>query len=339
MITRTSFLRGALLALALAGAPAPALAGATGLPAGHCINVAGHFETGRESGWGGKLLDEGDLRNIRAAGFDTIRLPVKWLGHSSPRRPYTIDPKWMARISEVVDQALANGLNVILNSHYFTPVEKNPARAAPRLAALWGQIARHFADRPAAHLWFEIENEPHGKLTNANLMATLGPSLAAIRSISPDRPVIIGGDHWSSVDSLATLDLPGDPNVYPTFHYYEPFEFTHQGASWIDPVPALGRVYGLAKDKARLAADVAKVKAYIARTGRIPFMGETGAYVTAPLEQRIAYHRAVYDAFTPLGVSQCEWAYTNTFPFYDYKKREWLPGMLEAIGLRRPVPQ
>lgn len=321
----------AAITLALSSVPAVA----AGLPVGSCINAGNHLDWGDENSPDRKVLEESDFRNMRAAGFQTVRITANWFTHSASTPPHAVDKIWMTRVSKVVDQALGAGLNVILDSHNFELVHKDPEAASPWLAAVWEQIGRNFADRPVGHLWFEIENEPHDKLTNANLMQTLNPALAAIRRSNPDRPVIIGGDGWSSVDSLATLELPADPNVYPTFHYYEPFDFTHQGASWVAPnIPPLGRKYGSAADHARLAVDVKKVQSYIARTGRIPFMGENGAYESAPLDQRIAYHQAVSNAFQPTGIGRCVWAYTNTFPFYDHKKGEWTPGLLGAIGLK-----
>jgi len=47
----------------------------------------------------------------------------------------------------------------------------------------------------------------------------------------------------------------------------------------------------------------------------------------------VQYTRAVHDAFTPLGVGICQWAYTNTFPLYDHTAKRWLPGMRGALGL------
>ena len=327
----------AALLLATTTIPAPALAAGTQaapLPVGRCINTGNMLETRpQESGWGGKKLNAEDFRRIKAAGFATVRIPVNWLVHSQEGAPHTIDPAWLKRVSEVVDAGLASGLNVILNSHYFEPVHDTPTEGAPRLAATWRQIAAHFADRSERQLWFEIENEPHGKLTNANLLETLSPSLAAIRATNPTRPVVIGGENWSGIDSLATLELPDDPNVHPTFHYYEPFDFTHQGAGWVNPTFPLGRNYGSDADKARLAADVAKLNAYIARTGKTPFMGETGAFDSMPLDQRIAYHSAIRDGFAATGIGICAWGYTNTFPFWDQKEKRWLPGLLKAFGL------
>jgi endoglucanase len=329
-----SILLAAAAALAL-GTTAPAADAPRSLPVGACINMGNQLEAQAETAHGGVAIEASDFKRIRAAGFTTVRIPVRWSNKTGDGPDYPIDPKWMKRVTTVVDQALAADLNVILNDHHFNALDADPAANSAKLAALWAQIAPHFADRPTSRLWFEIENEPHEKLTNAILNETLAPALKAIRASNPDRAVVIGGDNWSGIDSLATLELPDDANVYPTFHYYEPFEFTHQGAGWVQPAPPkLGRVYGSAEDAQRLATDTAKIKAYVARTGLIPFMGETGAYEAhIPLAQRVQYTRAVHDAFTPLGVGICGWAYTNTFPYYDHQAKRWLPGMRGAAGL------
>jgi len=324
-------LRPALAAIALLASQANA---AEPLPVGTCINMGNHLEPERESGWGGKRIEAADFARIRAAGFQTVRIPVRW-SNKTQGPNHAIDPAWLAHVTEVVDQALAADLNVILNDHNFEDLHERPDANRDKLAAIWRQVGAHFADRPAARLWFEIENEPHGALGNANLLATLAPALAAIRATNPDRPVVIGGGDWSNIDSLATLELPDDPNVHPTFHYYEPFDFTHQGATWAGPVPKAGtRDYGTPADAERLLADLAKLQAYIARTGRTPFMGETGAYDGGTsLAERIEYHAAVRQAFAPSGIGVCAWAYTNTFPFWDRHKGQWLPGLREAFGL------
>jgi endoglucanase len=331
---KRSILLAAAGALAL-GSTAPAADAPRSLPVGACINMGNQLEAQAETAHGGVAIEANDFKRIRAAGFTTVRVPVRWSNKTGEGPDYPIDPKWMARVTEVVDQALGADLNVILNDHHFEALDSDPAANSAKLAAIWRQVAAHFADRPTSRLWFEIENEPHDKLTNAILNETLAPALKAIRASNPDRPVVIGGDFWSGIDSLATLELPDDANVYPTFHYYEPFDFTHQGAGWVQPKPpALGRVYGSAEDAQRLVTDTAKIKAYVARTGLIPFMGETGAYEAhIPLAQRVQYTRAVHDAFTPLGVGICGWAYTNTFPYYDHAARRWLPGMRGAAGL------
>ncbi|MHA6317668.1 glycoside hydrolase family 5 protein [Altererythrobacter sp. CAU 1778] len=326
----------AFAALLVLASPA-AQAHERSLPVGSCINMGNSLESFPESSHG-KLIDAADFARIKAAGFETVRIPVRWSAHAANEAPYAIEPAFMTRTGEVVDMALDAGLKVILNDHHFRELVEDPAGNTAQLAAMWAQVAQNFADRPNETLWFEIANEPNDKLTNANLVETLGPALAEIRKTNPERAVVIGGEFWSGISSLETLNLPDDPNVIPTFHYYEPFAFTHQGASWAGPdIPEVGRVYGGAEDSERLAADLEKVRAYTKRTGLVPFIGESGAYEAhIPLEQRVAYTKAIHDTFAPEGIGICTWAYTNTFPFWDQKSGEWLPGMLEAMGLRAP---
>lgn len=325
----------AALAAGAALVAMPAVAAEKSLPIGPCINLGNTLEVGRNNDLGNGAVDADDFRRIRAAGFETVRIPVRWDDRSSDKPPYAIEAGWMDQVQRTVDWALAADLKVILNSHHFNPIHEDPIAVQPWHTAVWRQIATRFAGYPTDRVWFELENEPHKNFTNDKLAQVLEPALAAVRETNPDRAVIIGGENWSGVDSLAVLTLPDDPNVIPTFHYYEPFDFTHQGASWVAPdIPKPGRVYGTEADRELLAADVAKVEAYKKRTGLIPFMGETGAYdLHVPLAQRIQYHQAIRDAFEPAGVAMCVWAYANTFPFYDREAGNWLPGMLGALGL------
>jgi endoglucanase len=313
-----------------------AQAATNSLPVGRCVNMGNHLEPPTEGGWGGRLIADDDFRIIAKAGFNTVRIPVRWSTHTEGPA-HTIDPAYMARVKSVVDSALASGLNVVLNSHHFDEIHTDPSDAnIAKLAAMWAQIAASFADRPASRLWFEIENEPHKEFNDSNLLKVLEPALVQIRKTNPDRPVIIGGEFWSGINSLKTLKLPDDPNIIPTFHYYDPFDFTHQGATWVDPVPPMGRAYGTVKDAALLAADVQKVRDYIARTGKTPFMGEFGANGPIPLKERVKYQATVRKAFDEVGIGMCAWGFTNTFPLYDSKKKKWVPGMLEAMGLTPP---
>src|SRR5205085_182424 len=152
----------------------------------------------------------------------------------------------------------------------------------------------------------------------------------------PTRPVIIGGENYSGIDSLATLALPDDPNVVPTFHYYDPFDFTHQGASWAHPTPPTGRRYGTAADEARLAADLGKIASFIRRTGRVPFAGEYGAYDRIPLDQRAAYYRTISTAFASIGIQSCAWGYTNTFHLWN-DNGGWIRQIADGIATTTTV--
>ena len=313
--------------------PVAAAVPATGIhiPVGKCVNMGNMLEAQPDEGNWGRAIVDGDFTIIRTAGFDTVRVPVWFSGHALISAPYTIDATFMARVRHVSDTANAAGLNVIVDLHNFDELSVDAAGNATRLAEMWRQIGVAFATAPSS-VWFELTNEPHGNLTNANLVATLTPALTALRATNPTRPVIIGGQDWSGVNSLATLALPVDPYVVPTIHTYDPFNFTHQGASWVTPTPALGRVFGSAADYAELDANLQKVRDYITRTGRVPFVGEYGAIddTGIPLAQRILYYRQMTSAYASIGVQTCAWGYTNTFRLRD-QTGDWLPGMLDAI--------
>lgn len=312
--------------------PAAAFVPTTGisLPIGKCVNMGNHLDAPNEGDWGRALVDA-DFAIVKAAGFTTVRVPVRWSTHALAAAPYTIDAAWMARVRHVVDTARAAGLNVILNLHHYEEMATAPAAHAARFAELWKQIAAEFAGEPTASVWFELMNEPNGALNDSNLQAVLAPALANVRATNPTRPVILGGQSWSGVDSLASLWIPSDPYVVATIHTYDPFAFTHQGATYVTPTPPLGRSFGSAADYAELDGNLAKVRAYVTRTGRSVFVGEYGVHddPAIPLAERVKYYGTISAAYASIGVQSCAWAYTNTFRLRDGSA--WLPGMVEAI--------
>ncbi|HWI86105.1 MAG TPA: glycoside hydrolase family 5 protein [Sphingomonas sp.] len=299
------------------------------LPLGKCVNMANMLEPPHEGDWG-RAIAEDDFAIIKAGGFASVRLPVNFAGHAGAAPPYAIDPVFMARVRHVVDLAMAAKLNVLIEMHGYDGLNTQPSESIARFTALWRQIADAFSDRPDASVWFELANEPHDKVDNANLLSLIKPALAAIRVTNKRRPVIVGGQNYSNVRSLATLPLPDDPYIVPTFHYYDPFEFTHQGASFMANAPPVGRRFGAQADRDQLAANLKIVLDYMARSGRVPFLGEYGAYDDIPHDQRLAYYREVSSAWASIGVQSCAWGYSNSFRLRA--DHGWIPGMPQAIA-------
>ena len=302
---------------------------------GACVNMGNHLEAPNEGDWG-RPIAAGDFADIAAQGFETVRLPARFSNHAGTAPPYAIDPAFMDRVEQVVDSARAAGLRVILDLHHYEDPQGNifadPAGQATRFAALWTQVAERFRNKDAM-VWFELLNEPHGSLTHANLRSVLDPALREVRATNPTRPVVIGGESWSGINSLATVPLPDDAYLVVTFHYYDPFNFTHQGAPWVTPALPTGIAFPRGSDAASLAASVDKARDFIARTGRPLFLGEYGAYEGIPLAQRVTWYGAVHDAFAAAGVDGCAWAYTNTMPLRDPATGAWIAPLLDAIGL------
>jgi len=101
-----------------------------------------------------------------------------------------------------------------------------------RFIGIWKQVAEHYKDHPS-NVLFELLNEPNDQLNAALWNEYLVEALATVRETNPTRAVVIGPIQWNAYDWLSTLDVPNDEHLIVTFHYYLPFEFTHQGAEFV----------------------------------------------------------------------------------------------------------
>lgn len=196
-----------------------------------------------EGAWG-LFAEERYFDQTKTAGFDHIRLPVSWTYHADAAAPYTIDTQFFERVDWCIEQALQRQLKIIINFHYYEEFNQQPDVEKARFLGIWRQIALRYASQPDQVL-FEAFNEPHGAFNeNPQLWNDIIPELLAlIRETNPNRKVILGPTHWNSTASLLSLELPDDPNLIATIHHYDPFDFTHQGAFWLNPVLPVGRTF------------------------------------------------------------------------------------------------
>lgn len=121
-------------------------------------------ELDSETLWVSTATTKEMIDNIKAAGFNTMRLPVTWHTHLVDDA-YTISPVWLDRVQEVMDYAIDNEMYVILNIHhdnnenYMFPDSAHLAQSKEYITAIWTQLAARFADYDE-HLIFEGMNEP-----------------------------------------------------------------------------------------------------------------------------------------------------------------------------------
>lgn len=123
----------------------------------------------QEQSWGNPKVTKELIDGVKAAGFDTIRIPVTWYKHIDKNDNYKIDDAFMARVKEVVDYACDNDLFIILNVHHEEwvndkNIDQNYKEIGKELTAVWKQIADNFADYDQ-HLIFEGMNEPRAQGT------------------------------------------------------------------------------------------------------------------------------------------------------------------------------
>ncbi len=316
--------------------PAPAAVptkGAT-LRLGKCVNISNMLEAPREGAWGRAFRDS-DMDNIAAKGFTGIRLPARFSAHAKHEAPYTIDGSFLKRVHHIVDLATARGIAVIIDMHHYEQIFQDPAGEAPRFAAMWRQIALSFRQAPE-NVYFELINEPHDKFDASNLVAVQGPALAAVRESNPTRPVVIDGPGWASLDGMLSTQFPDDPNVVPTFHYYDPANFGFDKAPWMNP--PVRETFGTSADVAELRGVLKRVEGFMHRTGRVPFVGELGAHEKRAVEQRAIFYGLTSAAFASIGVQSCAWGYTNTHQLWR-DGSGWEPGVADALVTTATLPR
>jgi endoglucanase len=298
---------------------------------GRGINLGNALEAPREGAWGVMLKAE-YFKVIHDAGFNTIRLPVNWSAHAGKDAPYTLEDKFAQRINWAIDQALDNKLNIIFNVHHYDEMGVDPEKHLPRLLAIWEQIADRYKDRPP-NVVFELLNEPRDKLTPEKWNEIIPKLLAVVRKTNPTRPVIIGPALWNGIRGLDKLELPDDKNLILTVHYYDPFEFTHQGASWAkDSAKWKGRKWtGTEAETAAIRKSFTKAADW-AKKRKLPvFLGEFGAYQEADMESRARWTGCIVAEAEKLGFSWAYWEFCSGFGAYDAKTDTWRAPLKDAL--------
>lgn len=185
-----------------------------------------HFDT---------YITEWDVQNLASFGIDHVRLAFDQIVLEDFNRPYHYREETFRHIDDFLGWAKKAGLNVILNLHkavgcYCDCGDTKKLTDEPeyqdRFIALWLEMERRYHTY-GNEIVFELMNEvtdTDSKKWNVLYQRTV----AALRAQNPTRIIMIGSAQWNSVDKLCELEVLDDPHVVYTFHFYTPFEFTHQ---------------------------------------------------------------------------------------------------------------
>lgn len=185
----------------------------------------------------GQAVSTSEMVMLRQSGLDHVRIPFDpvvggWRPEAGARLAF------LPTLRAAIEQSIAAGLAVVLDLH-LEPATKQLIQDRPEsektLVALWSHLAIHFSDLPVSHFALELFNEPQYYGWSASRWPALqGRLLEAVRRPMPHHLVLLSGNEGGSLKGLRRLPLVQDPAVAYTFHYYDPFLFTHQGAQWLD---------------------------------------------------------------------------------------------------------
>mgnify|MGYP005837657639 CR=1 FL=1 len=297
---------------------------------GRGVNIIGYDPLWRDRERA-RFTDE-HFRLIKEAGFDSVRINLHPFRDNRDTGGQTLSERWLQTLDWAVDQALANKLMVILDFHEFTQMGEDPDGNKERFLRMWRTIAERQRHRPVEVL-FEILNEPNKKLTPEKWNDLLAEALAIIRQTNPARTVVIGPAFWNSVDHLDELKLPEDDrNLIVTVHFYKPFDFTHQGASWTDRKDKLGIEWkGTPEEQQAITSDFDKVQTWAKAQRRPILLGEFGAYDKADMPSRVRWTSVVTRQAEKRGWSWAYWQFDGDFIVYNIKEGRWVKPIRDAL--------
>lgn len=186
-----------------------------------------------------------DLRRLRATGLDFVRIlidPGPFLAFTGAERATL-----MGHLLEAVAESLAAGLSVIVNiqangaTHYWTPERMFGSPSSPEwpgYLSLAEAIAVLLGRLDLARVALEPVNEPPQGSVSPEWGRLQMALLTRAREAAPGLTLVATGACGSMVGGLTTLDPAPLEHLGPllyTFHFYEPYLFSHQGAPWMDP--------------------------------------------------------------------------------------------------------
>nr|WP_241773983.1 cellulase family glycosylhydrolase [Micromonospora haikouensis] len=207
-----------------------------------------------ETAWGNPPVTQALLQKIRSQGYRSIRIPVTWSNHHGPAPTYTLDPAWLAKVRQVVDWSLAEGLYVLVNLHHdswqwINTYPGDRTNVMNRYTALWTQLATTFRDY-SAKLTFESINEPQfagtsGDAESDEVLRELNVAFVRLVRQSGGNnatrllvlPTLYTNSNQERLDALtATIDQLGDRNIAATVHFYGwwPFSVNIAGGTRYD---------------------------------------------------------------------------------------------------------
>ncbi|PWJ61613.1 MULTISPECIES: cellulase family glycosylhydrolase [unclassified Fibrobacter] len=198
------------------------------------------------TGWGNPYPTQALLDSIKAAGFNTVRIPCAWDSHTQNGK---ITETWLDSVKTVVDYALRNELYVVLNIHHEgeggwfqtkMATTKNTT-VDNKMKTYWTQIANKFKNYDE-HLLFAGANEPgEGQQgltwTSQHAQVLMGyyqTFIDAVRATGGNnatRTLIIQGlqtDIDKSVEFAPTSIFPKDKvtgRLMFEVHFYGPYQY------------------------------------------------------------------------------------------------------------------
>lgn len=326
---------------------------------GKGINLGNSWESKGNSldcSWG-NCIEDGDFALLKKAGFNSVRIPVRWQ-QDSDYSTHTVGEERLAGVKEDIELALAQGLAVIVNFHHYEELNEagNNYASDPEtfnsekdhFLKMWAQVAKEMDAYPDSMIVLEILNEP--TIADAKLVdGIMNDAYKVIRENAKGKTIMFEAYHAAKFADITMLNLPEDGNIIYTGHYYEPYTYSHQGHSY----PCKGDDAYSNSAKYDISSYVKLAKQYypdVDGSHSVPLnMGEFGisggtdrantnsckAGESLPSDKMKAQWAALsIEAAETYDMSWHYWGFTKVGGFEAYDRDEgWYNGFPDAFGL------
>ncbi|MDN3581496.1 glycoside hydrolase family 5 protein [Mucilaginibacter flavus] len=297
-------------------------------------------QTWNKAPLGQGAIKDADFKLLKKLGYKSLRLPIAFAYFENGQIPTA---QLFIYIDKVVKQSRKYGFKLVLDLHNGNLNDTNYTAQTAKIINIWLNITKRYASVSADDLLFELYNEPPHM--NPDVWKDAAYNIVtALRKVDKTRTYIIGASNYNSIYELSRFVRLADENIIYTFHFYEPFFFTHQGAAWIgnqvattgvtfpysaENFPALNpnakgtpgeSHYNLyPKDgNERSVNDKLQIVKNWGNKYAVPIIcGEYGVYNKyADLDSRCRYIKAVRAALKRLNIPGMMWDYNSSFSIF-----------------------
>lgn len=194
-----------------------------------------------ETSWGNPKTTKEMIHVVREAGFNGIRIPIRWADHLADAATMTIDEAWLKRVQEIVDWCLEEDMFVVINDHHEEWYDRHPTydkqeENNQKLAALWTNVATYFRDY-GCKLAFAGTNETTINWANPtkenqevqnSYNQTFVDAVRATGGKNYYRVLVVQTYACSPYHGLSGFVIPEDPaekRLCVEYHYYDPYGY------------------------------------------------------------------------------------------------------------------
>lgn len=274
-----------------------------------CCHTKEHYDS---------FISRNDIDKIASWGLDHVRLPIDY--DLVETADGAVCEKGYVYIDNAIKWCGEAGLKLVLDLHKTAGFSFDKGEGEngffeseelqERFYRLWERLAERYG-KYSGRVAFELLNEVTDKSYSDTWNGIIYKCIERIRKLAPDTTIIVGSYWNNSADALPDIIKPYDDNVLLSFHCYDPMDFTHQGASWVD---GMDTEFRMNFDETKITAEYFEEKfAGALKTAEkydsALYCSEYGVIDNADPQDVLKWYKIINSVFEKYNISRSSWNY------------------------------